>query len=233
VLDYFTEMKTLWEELNSHRHMPHCTYRCVAMREPRNFRFEDQVIQFFTGLNDQFNVVKTQVLMLDPLPSINKVYSLVIQEESNNHSLSSPIDESLSSVNASESRRPQGRARGYSPGFRPPRHCSFCGKNNHIVEFCYQKHGYPNFQKQGSSVNVSSSTDEVESLSGSSTEASSLSSSNTSQEKYDQLVSLLQQVNLLPAASSPSSANHIHAPSSSFSSNPSGISSIFFLFSSN
>jgi len=56
--------------------------------------------------------VKTQVLMLDPLPYINKVYSLVIQKESNNHSLSSPIDEPLSLVNVADSRRPQGRGRG-------------------------------------------------------------------------------------------------------------------------
>jgi len=95
-------MKTLWEELNSHHHMPHCTCphpcRCAAMREARNFRLEDQVIQFLTGLNDQFNVVKTQVLMLDPLPSINKVYSLVIQEESNNHSLSSSIDKPFNTL---------------------------------------------------------------------------------------------------------------------------------------
>lgn len=71
VLEYFTEMKTLWEELNSHRPMPHCTCphpcRCTAMREARCYRLEDQVIQFLTGLNDQFNVVKTQVLMPDPL----------------------------------------------------------------------------------------------------------------------------------------------------------------------
>jgi hypothetical protein len=38
------------------------------------------VIQFLTGLNDQFSVVKTQMLLMDPLPSINKVYSLVMQE---------------------------------------------------------------------------------------------------------------------------------------------------------
>jgi hypothetical protein len=35
VLDYFTEMRMLWEELNSHRPMPHCTCvhqcRCEAM----------------------------------------------------------------------------------------------------------------------------------------------------------------------------------------------------------
>jgi len=96
------------------------------MREARNFWLEDQVIQFLTGLSDQFNVIKTQVLMLDPLPSINKVYSLVVQEESNNHSLSSSIDEPLSVINVVDSHRPQGRGRGYSSGFKAPRHCTFC-----------------------------------------------------------------------------------------------------------
>jgi hypothetical protein len=135
----------------------------------------------------------------------------VIQDESNNHALSTPIDEPLSIVNAAESSqgRGRGRGRGYSSSFRPPRHCSFCGKSNNTVEYCYQKHGHPNFKKQGSSVNVSSSNDEIETQSGSSNEASSIPGTNISQEKYDQLVSLLQQVNLLLAAPS-SSANHIH-----------------------
>jgi len=44
---------------------------CGIMCEARNYRLEDQVIQFLTGLNDQFAIVKTQVLMVDPLPSIN------------------------------------------------------------------------------------------------------------------------------------------------------------------
>jgi hypothetical protein len=90
------------------------------------------------------------------------------------------------------------------------------------VDYCYAKHGYPNnFQRQTHSVNASSSFETNEAPSGSCNEASS-SSANISQEKYDQLVSLLQQVNLLPSSSTPSaSANQI-----SFS--PlSGISSIF------
>ena len=77
VLDYFTEMKSLWEDLNSHRPMPLCICpnpcRCESMRSARNFRIEDQLIQFLTGLNDSFSVVKTQVLLMEPLPSINKV----------------------------------------------------------------------------------------------------------------------------------------------------------------
>jgi len=48
VLDYFTEMKSLWEELNSHRPMSLCTCpypcRCESMCATRSFRMEDQVI---------------------------------------------------------------------------------------------------------------------------------------------------------------------------------------------
>jgi len=52
-------------------------------------------MQFLIGLNDQFSVVKTQILLRDPLPSLNKVYSLVIQEERNHAPiLSLPTDES-------------------------------------------------------------------------------------------------------------------------------------------
>ena len=33
------------------------------------------------GLNDLYSQIKGQILLMDPLPSINKVYSLLIQEE--------------------------------------------------------------------------------------------------------------------------------------------------------
>ena len=116
VLDYFTEKKSLWEELNSHRPMPMCTYpypcRCESMCAARNFRMEDQVIQFLTGLNDTFLVFKTQVLLIDTLPSINKVYSMVVQEESNNTAPSSvPMEDSSILVNASDARKPYGHGK--------------------------------------------------------------------------------------------------------------------------
>ncbi|XP_039687398.1 uncharacterized protein [Medicago truncatula] len=153
--------------------------------------------------------------MIDPLPSINKVYFVVIQEESNNHSLSSSIGEPSSIINVVDSRKPQGRGRGYFSGSKPPRHCSFCGKNNHTIEYCDQKHGHPNpnFHKHNSSVNALSSFEEIEAQSRSCNDASSSSSSNISQEKYDRILSLLQQVNLLHAssvASPQTSVNHVH-----------------------
>jgi len=64
VLDYFTEMKSFWEELNSHRPMPSCTCiprcRCEAMCAVRNQRMEDQVIQFLTCLNHNFMLLRVE-----------------------------------------------------------------------------------------------------------------------------------------------------------------------------
>ena len=39
------------------------------------------MMKFLVELNDSFAQVKTQSLLVDPLPPINKVYSLLIQEE--------------------------------------------------------------------------------------------------------------------------------------------------------
>ena len=33
------------------------------------------------GLNDSYSQIKGQILLMEPLPSINKAYSLLIQEE--------------------------------------------------------------------------------------------------------------------------------------------------------
>ncbi|RHN78291.1 putative retrotransposon gag domain-containing protein [Medicago truncatula] len=163
VLEYFTEMKTLWEELNSHHPMPNCTCpfpcRCEAMRSARMHGIEDLVIQFLTGLNDNFNVIKSQVLLMVPLPSINKVYSLVIQEESNNCNLSLPsvLEDSSILANASDAKKHFGPGKAFAGPKNTSRFFTFCNRKNHTVEFCYQKHGYPNFYKPNSSANASSS----------------------------------------------------------------------------
>jgi len=111
-------MKVLWEELHSHRPILSCTCphkcRCDALRVTTNYRVENQIIQFLTGLSDQFIAVKTQLLLLDPLASLNNVFSLVLQEESSNTSL--PYIPSLEDrnvlVNASDAMEPQGCGKG-------------------------------------------------------------------------------------------------------------------------
>lgn len=179
------------------------------MRVNKEYRVEDQIIQFLTGLNDQFSVVKTQVLLLDSLPSLNKVFSLVIQEESNNVSAPSlpSIEEGSALVNVSDARRPQGRGRG---SFTKPssRYCSFCNGYNHIVEYCYLKHGFPN--KPSPQTHVPS---QANNASAEASDASNVSGGiGLAQDKIDQLVLQLQQTNLASSVTNPPpglTTNHI------------------------
>ena len=51
------------------------------MKESQDLQQEDYIFQFLMGLNESYSHVRAQILMIGSLPSINKVFSLVIQEE--------------------------------------------------------------------------------------------------------------------------------------------------------
>jgi len=155
---------------------------------------------------------------MDPLPPINKVYSLVVQEESQNVMFSTPpiIYESSISVNASDARKVHSRGKGASgPSTSKGKEwfCTFCNRYNHTIEFCYQKHGHPNFNKGNSSANnTSSETSDINNSIGSNDVVAPDSKFSLTQEKYDHLVALLQQANLLSLVSPPTGpvSNHVH-----------------------
>ncbi|XP_019420684.1 PREDICTED: uncharacterized protein LOC109330868 [Lupinus angustifolius] len=85
VSGYFTTLKIIWEELESLRPTPSCTCeiqcRCNLLKSIKDHRESEYVICFLKGLNDQFQTTKSQILLMEPLPSINKVFSLVTQAE--------------------------------------------------------------------------------------------------------------------------------------------------------
>ena len=46
-----------------------------------SFHCQDSLMQFLYGLNESYSQVRTQILMMEPSPSIDKAFSLLIQEE--------------------------------------------------------------------------------------------------------------------------------------------------------
>ncbi|KAL5580725.1 hypothetical protein UlMin_013167 [Ulmus minor] len=110
VSGYFTRLRTLWEELKDFRHFPACS--CGAMKH----------LDTYVG----------------SLPLINKVFSLIVQEER---------QRSLSSLNLSQ---PSVAAYGASSsnfnsykGKKDKPYCTHCGMLGHTIEKCYKIHGYP------------------------------------------------------------------------------------------
>lgn len=77
-------MKGFRDELENYEPLRGCscgTYTCGIHKILFDHQQRGYVMQFLMGLNDLFSKVRAQILLLDPLPPLNKVFSLVIQEE--------------------------------------------------------------------------------------------------------------------------------------------------------
>ncbi|XP_022642892.1 uncharacterized protein LOC111242680 [Vigna radiata var. radiata] len=170
VNQFFTDLKILWEELESLRPIPNCTCKipcsCELSKISLKYREIEHVICFLKGLNDNYNTVRTQILLMEPLPNINRVFSLIMQQERQERSnanqfaettkiLVNTADRNINSWKNDQSWKNQDRgtgANGQGRGrVRNPNHgkqCSYCNKMNHTVDECYSKHGYPPWYKK-------------------------------------------------------------------------------------
>ncbi|KAI5412042.1 hypothetical protein KIW84_056933 [Lathyrus oleraceus] len=85
VSNYFTIMKVLWDELENYRPIPHCRCSiqcsCNAITSLQVYRDQDYVIHFLKGLNEKFNATKSQIMLMTPLPAIDTIFSMIIQQE--------------------------------------------------------------------------------------------------------------------------------------------------------
>ncbi|GAU46826.1 hypothetical protein TSUD_100440 [Trifolium subterraneum] len=151
---YYTRMKKLCQELDNFRPIPisSCTENCQALEKMRNYRDNDQVIRFLKGLNDQYAVVRSQIMLMEPLPNIGKVYSLLVQQErqsllvledskllaaSDTNSNFTPSFSRGSSSSYQSSHRGRGDKSNGGRGRGKPstgnKVCTYCGMTNHIV----------------------------------------------------------------------------------------------------
>jgi hypothetical protein len=151
VSDYYTQLQGLWEELLNYSPNPICncspSCSCGAMTKTLEKYEQRCVMQFLMGLNESFAAVRGQILLMDPMPPINKVFSLIRQEErqrsigSLHASLSTPFVESTALMCKSEGMKVVGSKQFSQKKERPQ--CTHCGLLGHTVDKCYKLHGFP------------------------------------------------------------------------------------------
>ncbi|XP_061373353.1 uncharacterized protein LOC133315692 [Gastrolobium bilobum] len=127
---YFTEMKTLWDELDNLNPLPKCY--CGPLDEIQRSRECDQVIRFLKGLNDQFSHVHSQIMLIDPLPNMNKAFSLVTQQERQLNSevhMDTSMESKVYTVDQLRRAGNSNMTRGPRP--RGTKLCTHCGRTNH------------------------------------------------------------------------------------------------------
>ncbi|KAG2716594.1 hypothetical protein I3760_03G134200 [Carya illinoinensis] len=76
---YFTHLNAIWNEIHNYHPFSMCS--CGAMKTVVDFHQQEYVLQYLMGIYESFTTTRGQILLYDPLSSINKVFSLVVQEE--------------------------------------------------------------------------------------------------------------------------------------------------------
>ncbi|XP_023920081.1 uncharacterized protein LOC112031589 [Quercus suber] len=156
VTTYFTGLQASWDQLLNFRPLPCCSCgkcTCGVNDKITTLQHQDSLMQFLNGLNDVYSQVRTQILMMEPTPSIDKAFSLVIQEErqrSLGFNLGSSIETTALAVKNQSFTHGYGNTsknfKGNTGKGRPM--CRYCGKLGHIKEKCYKLVGFPPCYKQ-------------------------------------------------------------------------------------
>uniref|UniRef100_A0A803PTB3 Reverse transcriptase Ty1/copia-type domain-containing protein n=1 Tax=Cannabis sativa TaxID=3483 RepID=A0A803PTB3_CANSA len=69
------QSRAIWDEINQLR--PRITYVCAVAAQNHDHINHDQVLQFLKGLHESYHAVRDQILLIDPCPPLNKVFSML------------------------------------------------------------------------------------------------------------------------------------------------------------
>ena len=112
-----------------------------------DYQQQEYMMQFLMGLNEAYGSIRGQILMLDPLPPIAKVFNLLVQEERQRIISSSSLPQSMESMAFNISSSPSQPLTAVSY-YRPKQQrdrpiCSHCGISGHTMDRCFKLHGFP------------------------------------------------------------------------------------------
>lgn len=136
--DYYTSMRSLWEELDSMNVLPAITSMTddvkILLETITRYQDESKLFQFLNGLHESFGPQRSNLLMLTPLPSVETACAVLQQEESQREILTIPrIDHDVSAMFS--------RNNNHNPDKNMV--CSVCGLKGHTNTRCWHVIGFP------------------------------------------------------------------------------------------
>lgn len=149
VNEYYTTMKSLWEEPESMNILPHVSSHSEEIKNVLavidSQRDESKLFQFLNGIGESYNPQRSHQLRLTSLPTVEIACTALMQEEAQRDILQSPkIDDPIAATYG-ETTFTQ------STHFtinRPVITCTSCGCRGHSAEKCWTVVGYPYWHTQ-------------------------------------------------------------------------------------
>ncbi|KAF7810093.1 uncharacterized protein G2W53_036836 [Senna tora] len=150
---YYNKIHRLWDELHRLKPTPRCTCgkcSCEFNKQLYQLEADTRLVHFLMGLNQVYEVIRSQILSLDPLPSVNKAFAMVVNVETEKE-----INLSLNG-NQVEASAMSAKGNFRSEGFKKvddkkiekmSKFCDHCQQNRHTKEGCFKLIGYPDWWK--------------------------------------------------------------------------------------
>ncbi|KAF7835631.1 Integrase, catalytic core [Senna tora] len=157
---YSNRLQKCWEELKCLEPKIRCTNidnKCCATNKRLDERDSSNlVMQFLMGLYDCYDAVVSNILMIEPIPSYNKVYAMVSRIETQRGMAASKVEVAESSALAVKTSNPHKFNSSGKPNSsfakkdvkKEDRYCNHCNKAGHVDDACFKKHGYPEWFKE-------------------------------------------------------------------------------------
>lgn len=151
---YFSRMKKIWDELQEIDAFPVCecgvvnTCKCNLIKKLEEKESRNKLLQFLMGLNSGYDAVRSQILSMDPLPTVNRAYYLIQQIEKQRQ-VSDVMQgrQEMEAYSVSKTNvRPSGK-RDLKKG-KGDKFCDHCKVKGHLIDQCFKIHGYPEWYKK-------------------------------------------------------------------------------------
>ncbi|GAA0167755.1 hypothetical protein LIER_22617 [Lithospermum erythrorhizon] len=129
-------LKRLWDE-----------FKCI---KPNSARIEDdmeeKVMQFLMGLSEDYDHMRNQILVMEPLPSVTKTYSMINNVEKQRR-VHNSVHETLENILFQAFQGNKGPVQGnrFYKVDKSHLKCDFCRKKVHVKVGCFKLKGYPDW----------------------------------------------------------------------------------------
>ena len=143
VLQYFQSLSSLWKRLDHLLdYKPVCSTDSTAYNK---LVAEERIFKFLEGLRSEYDPVRSRVLGMDPLPSLQEAFAYVQNEESRHSTMLPPTSTDRSALvsvpqkDGTHSRDTPSESR----SAKSSQFCDYCNVPYHTRETCWKLHWPP------------------------------------------------------------------------------------------